>query len=320
MRTVTFLVIMLVFSGASACIEREPDDPLDALLSAAGIPRVTGSAQVESNLNLRSDWMLGCETRMGNLVTDAFAAQTGSTIAVINGGAIRDDQGLDFIPAGTVTGAQIAQTIFFRDRVFQIRIAAFRLKQSLEEGVSRLGTTLTALQSADADADGAQHGNCFFTQSAGNGRFLHLSSNLQMDVRVSNQAQITSGSAASNSLQITTPGRRVVRLTVDGSTIYDNPDGDPSAGWSGGATSCSAFTLSAACNSYVLALGDFIARGNDGHPTFDPAQLEVSTDGTVTVLSQDRGVDQDIVLEYLQNLTLQGTPARPLVEGRINIQ
>ncbi len=320
MRIAERFILLLILAATSACIEREPEDPLDALLAAAGIPRIIGSAQVDSNLNLRSDWMLGCETRMGNLVTDAFAAQTGSSIAVFNGGAIRDDQGLDFIPAGTVTGEQIAQTIFFRDRVFQIRIAAFRLKQSLEEGVSRLGTTATALEGADADADGAQHGNCFFTQSAGNGRFLHLSSNLQMDVRVANQAQITSGSAASDSLQITTPGRRVVRLTVNGSIIYDNADGDPSVGWSGGAASCSTFTLSAACNSYVLALGDFIARGNDGHPTFDPNQAEVSNDGTVIVLSEDRGVDQDIVLEYLMNLTMQGTPARPLIEGRINIQ
>jgi 5'-nucleotidase len=75
------------------------------------------------------------ETELGDLVTDAVRAGTGSDVALINAGAMRLD---DVIPPGPVSSYQIESIFLFADetRMVTFPLSGARLREVLEHGVS----------------------------------------------------------------------------------------------------------------------------------------------------------------------------------------
>jgi len=316
------LIFWIILSG---CTINAPTDPQQELLSAAGIV-LTGEARIDTALDLYYRWIRGGETRAGNMIADAFAWKTNADIGFIAGGGIRSDRGIDKLDAGTITAAQLKKVMPWSSDIYSIEMTAYRLKQSLEGSVTKLGTTKSASGADDHDVDGPQHGDCYYQSTNGNGRFLHVSSRLNIVINVNNQVQEITGSTGDNSLIVSQEGKRIVKILIDNVAIYNNPTGAFHTGWVGGASSCAIgggfyapnnFSSSAACNKYVVAISDFQAEGNDGHPTFNPLLAEVGNDGSVTTISPDNGVDAEIVLEYLQNLARETLTVKPEVEGRI---
>ncbi len=312
----------------TGCIIQEPADPQAELFRAAGIV-LTGEARVDTALDLRRNWVRGCETRIGNLTADAFASSGSADIGLGPGGNIRDDRGITVLNSGVVTAQDLLQVYPFNGKIYLVEMTAYRLKQALEGGVSKLGTALSAAGTDDQDADGRQHGDCYYLGQSGSGRFLHVSSRLKIAIAPANQAQTISGSVNDSTLVVAAEGRRIARILIDDIAIYSNPAGNLNSGWAGGLNSCApgagfhlgtSFSGSAACNLYRVAIPDFQAIGNDDHPTFNPALAEVGNDGSVRTLSTDTGTDFDVVLQYLQGLAAASLTVKPAVEDRITFQ
>lgn len=326
-RMFVYGLVCCVGTIALTCIQQAPVDPQAALLKAAGVT-LSGEARLAVGLELRREWVRGCETRAGNIIADSYAARLGAgALGFVAGGNIRDDNGLTRLGPGVVSGAQLKQVLPFNSVLHGVELTAFRLKQGLEASVGRLGTTLTASKSQDHDADGPQHSDCYFRNQSGNGRLLHFSSRLKVIIAPGNQAQQTTGSASDNSLRVITEGRRITRILIDDGTIYFNPTGQLTTGWAGGANSClvggtgihagTSFSALAACNRFVVAIPDFQAQGNDDHPSFNPALAEVGNDGSVVVLSSNLGVDTEVLLAYLQQQALESlTGATVAIDDR----
>jgi hypothetical protein len=167
------------------------------------------------------------------------------------------------------------------------------------------------------------HGNCWLNpQSTGSGRFFQVSSKMQIEINPQASVIVVSGSAASNTLLITTEGKRVTRIIIDGVLLYNNSTGDINSGWSSSSTSCIikgiTFTSSAACNFYSLGVQKFQYDGGDSNPSLNPNMLEVNNDGSVVLL--DSGIassldDASIFYEYMQTFTTG--PAMPKISNRI---
>ena len=71
------------------------------------------------------------ETNLGNLAADAFRRATGTDIALINGGGIRDS-----IPAGEITKGHLAAVFPFGNYVVTMDVTGAQLLAMLENGVS----------------------------------------------------------------------------------------------------------------------------------------------------------------------------------------
>jgi 2',3'-cyclic-nucleotide 2'-phosphodiesterase (5'-nucleotidase family) len=78
------------------------------------------------------------ESPLGDLVTDAMRAGTGTSVALINAGAMRLD---DVIPAGPVANYQMESIFLFADetRIVTFPLTGTRLQEVLEHGVSDQG-------------------------------------------------------------------------------------------------------------------------------------------------------------------------------------
>ena len=76
------------------------------------------------------------ESVLGDLVTDAARAGTGSDVALINAGAMRLD---DVIPPGPITNYQVESIFLFADdtRMVTFPLTGARLREVLEHGVVR---------------------------------------------------------------------------------------------------------------------------------------------------------------------------------------
>jgi hypothetical protein len=311
-----FCTYFLIIFISGSCIHNEPVDPLWSLRRAAGL-KTPKSGEIHTNLDLNHEWIRACETRTGNLFADAFAWASGSKIGFIASGAIRNDRGIEILNKGLVSGDDLVKVLPFNNKVYLIRLQGFRLKQNLETSASKLSENISAYRGDDSDVDGSQHGDCFFSNLEGGGRFLQVSSSLQILVNTKNQIQEVEGNAADNDLKVTTDGKRIVKISVDGLIIYENKTGDINSGWTEGAKSCKSFTKSAACTFFTVSIGDFHAAGNDEHPAFNPDLAEVNNDGSVLVLSEDMGIDVEIVSDYINYLNNNFDEYKPKIENRI---
>jgi 5'-nucleotidase len=121
---------------------RLPDDTTVARVTAAwddslrrrlGPERQIGSTAIP--IDARDEVSRNAESVLGDLVTDAVRAGTGSDVALINAGAMRLD---DVIPPGPVSSYQIESIFLFADetRMVTFPLTGARLREVLEHGVS----------------------------------------------------------------------------------------------------------------------------------------------------------------------------------------
>lgn len=121
----------------------EPDPEVQALVDELAAPinelkntAVSGednkpvqSAQLMTNKNCR-----GQECLIGNLIADAIRAETGTDIAIQNGGGIRAD-----IDEGEVTVGEVLTVLPFGNTIATLKLNGADVLASLETGVSRVG-------------------------------------------------------------------------------------------------------------------------------------------------------------------------------------
>ena len=74
------------------------------------------------------------ETNLGNLLTDILRAETGSDLAVLNGGGIRTD-----IPKGPIQVKTVLDVLPFNNFPVVLRLSGKEIREVLEQGVSDLG-------------------------------------------------------------------------------------------------------------------------------------------------------------------------------------
>lgn len=329
----TALVTLLVIGNVFCIHKKAPPPSLFALTDVATTTPVILGAPKSIGLNLVIDkrtWSRGCETRAGNLIADSYAWKGNADIGMINGGNIRDDQGVSTIPKGTIPDDKtFGKFMIFGNKIQLVRMNAYRLKQALENAYRQLNTTMIASNADDQDEDGPQHGNCFGAGS-GSGRFMQVSSNLQVELKLSNSPlTLVSGTSASNkNLKANNNGSRVVRIIIKGLVVYNNPTGTYDTGWAIGNSSCTVrqttFTNSAACNFYTVAVPDFQVAAGDGIFSFNPevtvngaSPSEFSGDSPISaeIINTNLGKDVDITYEYVQSFTTG--PVFPRISNRL---
>ena len=329
------LFLLFGFSFLVSCIQKKapPESIFTALLSQVQTTQVSLGAPKSIGLDLvinKRPWNRGCEMRVGNLIADSYAWKANADIGMINGGNIRDDQNVSVIPKGTIPDeTTFTKFIIFKNKVQLVRMNAYRLKQALENAYRQLNTTLYASSAEDLDEDGPQHGNCY-NFGSGSGRFLHLSSNIQVEVKLSNSplTLVSGTSASNNNLKANNNGSRVVRMIFKGVMIYNNPSGTYNTGWATGSNSCTVrqtnFTNSTACNMYLVAVPDFQVSGGDGIFSFNPAitssgsppsEFQGDSPMSAEIINTNLGVDTDITYEYIQSFTTG--PVFPRVSNRL---
>lgn len=325
-----FYILIHVLFFFPACIQKQNEfDDKTVLLSTLATQTSGAPKSFGLDLLVNSRLSRGCETRLGNLLADSNAYKANATLGFYNGGNIRDEQGIKaiyptgIIPKGTIpTLDLIRKFIPFTGGLVRVNMRAYRIKQALESASGRLNAQAER-NTDDQDSDGPTHGNCWLNpQSTGSGRFFQVSSKMQIEINPQASVIIVSGSAASNTLLITTEGKRVTRIIIDGVLLYNNSTGDINSGWSSSSTSCIikgiTFNSSAACNYYSVGVQKFQYDGGDSNPSLNPNMLEVNNDGSVVLL--DSGIassldDASIFYEYMQTFTTG--PAMPKISNRI---
>ncbi len=315
-----YLIALLLPLSFWGCIQRENTENLGGALTAIlNSPEGIGILGLDLNVG-NIGWTRGCETRTGNFIADSFAWKSGAVVGFMNGGGIRHDKGVSLIPEGTqITQELLNSFLPFNNSMQLVEMNGYRLKQALEGGYNKLLTNKTFSSSDNNDKWGAQHGNCYgiVGDLEGSGRFLHVSSRIKVSLNPQNTPQTVSGSAGAGTLAVSSEGRRVTRIDIDGRNIYNNPSGDPQSGWSTSSGSCVvksiSFSNSSACDRFTVAINNFYASGGDENPSFNPSLAEINNDGSVILLNPDFGVDKLIILEYSLNFSR----IFPRVEGRI---
>lgn len=328
MKNIYILIQVLIFF--TACIQKQNEfDDKTVLLSTLATQTSGAPKSFGLDMLVNSRLSRGCETRLGNLLADSNAYKANATLGFYNGGNIRDEQGIKtiyptgIIPKGTIpTLDLIRKFIPFTGGLVRVNMRAYRIKQALESASGRLNAQAER-NTENQDSDGPTHGNCWLNpQSTGSGRFFQVSSKMQIEINPQASVIVVSGSAASNTLLITTEGRRVTRIIIDGVLLYNNSTGDINSGWSSSSTSCVikgiTFTSSAACNFYSLGVQKFQYDGGDSNPSLNPNMIEVNNDGSVLLI--DSGIasnmdDASIFYEYMQTFTTG--PAMPKISNRI---
>lgn len=323
-------VFIFAILGLARCglIAPEPDNPLKALLEAQG-QRTDGAVEIQTALHAFNNFNRRCETRLGNLITDALRDKAGSDIAIMNGGGIRpldnsqpNNLPVNTVPKGTLQQLTVNTILPFANQLTVVRLTGFRLKQVLEHSAAAITTTQFATQDDDADADGPIHGVCYNNGgSTPSGGFLQMSG-MKVTIKPTNAARVTDGNTPP---QVTTQGRRVIRIEIlQGGVytdIYNNTTGDPASGWATGSSSCTIkgynYTNSAACRQFTLGSSDFyVDTGGDGYSVLMPTSAEVN-DGTVVKISANLGLNREIVWAYLESRAGLGLQIKPTIEGRI---
>lgn len=326
----SYILLFLLLSSLFCTQKQNPFDDRSALVSvvnplSSGTPKSFGlDLKIDSRLNR------GCETRIGNLMADVFADKGNSILGFYNGGAIREDFGLQsiypnsIIPKGTIPNSDLLKKLFplTGGNLVRINLNTYRLKQALEVSVGRLNARAER-GTDDIDSDGPTHGNCWLNPNlSGAGRFLHVSSKMQIEVNPVATAVVIGGSGTTNTLVITSEGRRIIKIIIDGILLYNNSTGDITSGWSAGQSSCTikgiTYSNSAACNFYSATIPKFQFDGGDSNATLNPNMLEVNNDGSVVVSQTGIGANLDdgtILNDYLQKFTTG--PVYPRISGRI---
>jgi hypothetical protein len=329
------ILILFCFGVITNCIQKK-SPPASVFAGALvntvqtvinpGAPKSIGLDLVVN----RREWNRGCEMRVGNLISDAYAWGGNADIGMMNGGNIRDDQNISIIPKGTVPDeALFPRFIIFKNKVQVVRMNAYRLKQALENAFRQVNTTLVSTSADDVDADGPQHGDCYGFGS-GSGRFMQLSSAIQVEIKLTNAplTLVSGTSSSNNNLKSNNNGSRIVRIIIKGLIIYNNPNGNYDSGWSRGSESCTvrqtSFSNSAACNFYTVAVPDFQVTGGDGIFSFNPSvtvagasptEFEGDSPMSAQMINPDLGIDTDLIYNYIQSFTIG--PVFPRVSSRI---
>jgi len=107
-------------------------EPINELKNTA-VTLADGTAVVSNQLLTNKTCRIG-ECMLGNLLTDAIRDETGSDIAITNGGGIRAD-----IDEGEVTVGEILTVLPFGNTVSTLKLTGAQIKESLEHGVGRVG-------------------------------------------------------------------------------------------------------------------------------------------------------------------------------------
>ncbi len=116
--------------------EREPDKEISALVDEtarrvkAELEEVIGEALVD----LEGQGARRQETNLGDLLTDILRTETGSDLAVLNGGGIRTD-----IPRGPIQVKTVLDVLPFNNFPVVLRLSGREIREVLEQGVSDLG-------------------------------------------------------------------------------------------------------------------------------------------------------------------------------------
>jgi 2',3'-cyclic-nucleotide 2'-phosphodiesterase (5'-nucleotidase family) len=76
------------------------------------------------------------ETNLGDFIADAYRANVGADVALLNGGSVRSNSTLG---PGPLTRRDVLTVLPFNDQVVKVAVTGAQLKQALENGVSRLG-------------------------------------------------------------------------------------------------------------------------------------------------------------------------------------
>lgn len=312
--------LLLKFILFSCSIQEVPKDPFQALRDAAGLS-VPEDTEIHTDLSLNADWTRAGETRAGNLFADAFAWGSDSNIGLIASGNIRDDQGVEILKKGVVAGEDFVKAIPWNSAIYLIKLQGFRLKQNLEASVGKLAEIRTRKKGDDRDSDGPQHGDCYHQGISGGGRFFQISSSMKILINTKNAIQEVEGGVDDKDLHITQAGKRIVRISIDETVIYQNDSGDSKTGWLEGANSCKfkghSFADSSACSFFTVSVANYQAEGSDGHPAFNPDLAEVNNDGSVIILSKDKGIDVEIITHYISYLNKYFLQTKPVIEDRI---
>ena len=105
----------------------------DSLRRRLGPERPIGTLQAP--LDARDALQRQAETGLGDLITDAIRAGTGTDVALLNAGAIRLD---DVIRPGPITNYQIESLFLFADetRILTVPLSGARVRDLLERSVS----------------------------------------------------------------------------------------------------------------------------------------------------------------------------------------
>ncbi len=329
-------LLSLVTLACSNLIQQEPENPAKELMKAQGRD-ISGKVFTETPLHAFNSWNRRCETRLGNLIADAIKERGETQIGIMNGGGIRplvpgdaNNLAVNTLPKGEVTRDQVTLTILpFPNKLTVIRLRGYRLKQMLEHSAAAITTTVTVTASDDHDADGATHGDCRANGSTGGGAtasggFLHFSKGFKVYYKPSNERRETNGQTGLNT-QLTTQGKRVVKIVLNNAVIYDNPGGDMGVGWVSGTSSCALgttnFTNSMACTYFTLAVSDFyVNSGGDNYSMLAPTSAEVNNDGSVQIEKTTGLIIGELVWDYLTHLNSSAIPIKPVIEGRITYE
>ncbi|MCC5815736.1 MAG: 5'-nucleotidase C-terminal domain-containing protein [Leptospira sp.] len=325
-----FIAVIIIFFLFNCIQARDELNPI-ALASLLGDldEGAPGSIGLDLRINNRQ-WSRGCETRMGNLAANAYAWKTNSDIGLMGGGALRDSEGVNVIPKGTIpTVTLFKQFIIFANQLTRVRIRAYRFKQAMEMSNNVLNN-IGDRNTDNLDIDGPQTGNCWLTGSpGGSGRFLHLSNRMSIEVNPTATAASVSGTSGDGNITFTNPGSRVVKIIFNGIILYSNPTGNINTNPDGQAgvpgwnrlpgENCVVnginFSNSAACRFITIGVDEFQQRGGDSNPAFSPV-FPGNNDGSVFLEAINLGDDAQSIHEYIETVYTQG-PVFPRISSRI---
>lgn len=116
-----------------------PDPAVEALVQAyatrlgRALDVVVGRTAVPLEAHARK--LLTEETNLGDFITDLMRERLASDVALVNGGAIR---GNHTVPAGPVTGRDVAGLVPFANVVVKLQMSGRELRAALEHGLAQV--------------------------------------------------------------------------------------------------------------------------------------------------------------------------------------
>lgn len=209
----------------------------------------------------------GGETALGNLIADAMYEYAdlqgqGIDVAWINGGNIRFDSQTradGIYPSGDISKAQVLEVLPFLNTGVIVTMTGMALKSSLERSVHLLPVPLG---------------------DSGSGAFIHVSSQMQVFVELSQVAQDLD--ELNEPVSIAVEGQRVVSILLNGNEIDET-------------------------QNYRVLMPDYIARGGDGFVRLGEIDPQNKIDLGFTIATT------------LETYLLNHSPVTPIVENRIVI-
>ena len=98
------------------------------------LSKTIGATEVP--LDVREHVVRDGESNFGSYIADLIRAETGTDVAIVNGGALRGDR---IVPTGPLMLEDLENTLVFQDQMVALSVTGDQLLQALENGVSRAG-------------------------------------------------------------------------------------------------------------------------------------------------------------------------------------